>query len=324
MNCLLVEKHCSEAVEYLIIKCRPHYQLRKFTAVVIAAVDIPPDANANAALNKLHEAISSLQNKHPEALYVAAGDFNHVNLQATLPTFHQHVTVATRCDNTHDKVYTNRRGTYRAATRPHLGASDPISIMGNIVNLKEFKESVLAYIAKCVEDVTITKTIIISLNQKPWLNAEMHCLLKVRDAAFRAGDAEALRAARWSLTVGVKRAKSKYSKKIQGHFSSNDPHSMWRGIKSITDYNRKSAERPSDLSLPDALNIFYACFEVSNTSTIARFKISPDDSPLSLTSAEVRKTLHKIKPHKAVGSDGVPGRILRDCAQQLSSVMADP
>ena len=70
-NCLLVGRHCSEPVEYLIIKFWPHYLLREFTAVVIAAVYIPPDANANAALNELHEAISSLQNKHPEALYVA-------------------------------------------------------------------------------------------------------------------------------------------------------------------------------------------------------------------------------------------------------------
>ena len=230
-NCLLVGRHCSEAVEYLIIKCWPHYLLHEFTAVVIAAVYIPPDANANAALNKLHEAINLLQNKYPEALYVAAGDFNHVNLQVTLPTFHQHVTIATRDDNTLDKVYSNRQGTYRADPHPHLGASNHISIMlvpaycpvtkrmtatqktitvwpaeavpmlkdcfettdwqmfkeavteGNTVNLEEYSESVLAYIAKCVEDVTTTKTITISPHQKPRLNAEVHRLLRIRDAA---------------------------------------------------------------------------------------------------------------------------------------------
>ena len=32
--------HCSEAVEHLIIKCRPHYLLREFTAVLIIAVYI--------------------------------------------------------------------------------------------------------------------------------------------------------------------------------------------------------------------------------------------------------------------------------------------
>ena len=138
---------------------------------------------------------------------------------------------------------------------------------GNAVNLEEYSESVLAYIAKCVEYVTTTKTITISPNQKPLLNAEMHHLLRIRDAAFKAGDVEELRATRQSLTVGVKRAKSSYAKKIQSHFLSNDPHSMWKGIKSITDCSRKSAGCPSDPSLPNALNIFYACFESSNTST---------------------------------------------------------
>ena len=58
----------------------------------------------------------------------------------------------------------------------------------------------------------VSKTITISPNQKPWLNTEVHRLLRIRDAAFKAGDAEALRVARRSLTVGVKRAKSNYKK----------------------------------------------------------------------------------------------------------------
>lgn len=258
-NCSVAGRHCSEAVEYLIIKCHPHYLLREFTAVYIVAVYIAPHANASAALKELHDAVSSLQNKHAEALYVVAGDFNHVHLQDTLPMFHQHVTIATRGDSTLDRVYTNRSGTYRATARPHLGSSDHISIMlvptyspvlksrkathktitvwpteavpmlqdcfcttdwqmfreaaseGGMVNLQEYISSVLGYINKCVEDVTTIKTMVIPSNQKPWLNAEVHCLLRARDAAFRAGDADALRAARRSLTAGIRRAKSNYA-----------------------------------------------------------------------------------------------------------------
>lgn len=84
----------------------------------IVAVYIPPQANANAALKELHDYISALQNKHPEALYVVVANFNHVDLYATLPMFHQHVTIATRGDNTLNKVYTNRRETYRAIPVP--------------------------------------------------------------------------------------------------------------------------------------------------------------------------------------------------------------
>lgn len=61
-------------------------------------------------------------------LYVVAGDLNHVNLHATLPMFHQHVTIATRGDNTLNKVYTNRRETYKAIPHPHLGVTDYIAI----------------------------------------------------------------------------------------------------------------------------------------------------------------------------------------------------
>lgn len=56
--------------------------------------------------------IGSLQNKHPEELYVIAGDFYHVSLMDMLPRFYQHVTIATCGNNTLDKVYINRKDSY--------------------------------------------------------------------------------------------------------------------------------------------------------------------------------------------------------------------
>ncbi|KAI4896215.1 hypothetical protein NFI96_006295 [Prochilodus magdalenae] len=88
-----------------------------------------PDANANSTLKELHDNISSLQNKHPEAFYVVAGDFNHVNLTNSLPRFYQHINIPTWGNNTLDRVYTNIRDPYRAVPHPHLGLSDHISIM---------------------------------------------------------------------------------------------------------------------------------------------------------------------------------------------------
>ena len=46
------------------------------------------------------------------------------------------------------------------------------------VNLEEYTTSVLAYINKCMDDVTIRKTIKITPNQKPLLNAEVRSLLR--------------------------------------------------------------------------------------------------------------------------------------------------
>jgi hypothetical protein len=46
---------------------------------------------------------------------------------------------------------------------------------------------------------------------------------------------------------------------------------MWQGLQTITDYKGKhSRELPSDTSLPDQLNYFYARFEASNTETFMR------------------------------------------------------
>lgn len=73
----------------------------------------------------LHDTIGSLKKKETEALYVVTGDFNHVNLKDRCSTSN----IATRGGNTLHKVFINRRGAYRVVPRPHLGASDHISLL---------------------------------------------------------------------------------------------------------------------------------------------------------------------------------------------------
>lgn len=75
-----VFKHCSPDMEFLLLKCHPYYLPREFTAVFkaavfIAAVYIHP-ANSKVVLGKLHEVLSELETAHPDAIFIAAGDFN--------------------------------------------------------------------------------------------------------------------------------------------------------------------------------------------------------------------------------------------------------
>ncbi|KAI3374509.1 hypothetical protein L3Q82_006328 [Scortum barcoo] len=164
------------------------------------------------------------------------------------------------------------------------------------VDLEDYTSAVLGYISKCTEDVTA--------------------------APGQSGDRLALRAARRQLTAGVKRAKAAYAQRIQGHFTSNDPRSMWRGIKCITDYNTRDAQCPRDPSLPDALNNFYARFDDPNTSPSTRFTPPPGEEPLRVTAAaEVRRTLQRINPRKAAGPNNISGRVLKGCAYQLTEVL---
>ena len=77
VNVTLVSKHCSQLVEFLIVKCWPFYLPRDFTIVIVAVVYIAPSThdkgNANKALGGLHDAISELLT------------FNHTSLKAVFP-----------------------------------------------------------------------------------------------------------------------------------------------------------------------------------------------------------------------------------------------
>ncbi len=194
----------------------------------------------------------------------------------------------------------------------------------NHTDLQEYTETVTAYIKKCIDDVTVTKTITTRANQKPWMTAEVRGLLKIRDETFRSGDKAALKTARANLSHGIKKAKHQYAKKINNNFSdSKDTRTLWQAIQTITDYKPPPQASDDDTSLPDALNHFYSRFEIQNNTPAQKLLTSPNNQVLCLSPADVRKTLSRINPRKAAGPDNIPGRVLRDCAAQLTDVLTD-
>ncbi|KAK3508324.1 hypothetical protein QTP70_021483 [Hemibagrus guttatus] len=48
-----------------------------------------------------------------------------------------------------------------------------------------------------------------------------------------------------------------------------------------------------------------------------------EEQVLCLTTADVRKTIRRVNPWKATGPDNIPGRVLRECAEQLADVFND-
>ncbi len=71
-------------------------------------------------------------------------------------------------------------------------------------------------------------------------------------------------------------------------------------------------------SLPDELNTFYARFEADNTAHTenapAPAAAAEEVSPLSLSVADVTRSFKRVNIRKAVGPDGIPGRVLKACA----------
>ncbi|KAK3528439.1 hypothetical protein QTP86_034541, partial [Hemibagrus guttatus] len=97
----------------------------------------------------------------------------------------------------------------------------------------------------------------------------------------------------------------------------------WMTAKSITKYRPAPPACDSDASLADALNSFYARFEAQNDVTSRKTIPPPEDQVLCLTTADVRKTLCRVNPRKAAGPDNIPGRVLRECAEQLADVFTN-
>ncbi|KAK1787332.1 hypothetical protein P4O66_002834 [Electrophorus voltai] len=155
---------------------------------------------------------------------------------------------------------------------------------GGTVNLEEYTASVTGYISKCIDDVTVSKTITTRPNQKPWMTAEVRMLLRTRDSAFRTGDRAALRKTRAKLSRAIREAKCAHAQRIRGHFKdTGDTRRMWEGIQAITNYRKTSPSCDSDAILPDELNDFYAQFEAQN-NTAAEKSIPPqNDQVLCLT-----------------------------------------
>ncbi|KAK3536802.1 hypothetical protein QTP86_025583, partial [Hemibagrus guttatus] len=151
------------------------------------------------------------------------------------------------------------------------------------INL-EYTTSVTSYIGKCIDDVTISKTITSTRSQKPWMTAKVHALLKSRDSAFRAGDKMALKTARAKLSQAIREAKHGESTCPEnGDFKdSGDYRRMWQGIQAITNYKTTSPACDGDASLSDALNDFYAWFEAQNSVAVRKTIPPPNNQTTTI------------------------------------------
>ena len=127
-----------------------------------------------------------------------------------------------------------------------------------------------------------------------------------------------------TLSRGIRKAKREYTNKITSHFKdSKNAQSLWQGIQAITDYKPASRSCESDITLLNNLNRFFARFEEQNTTRPQKTPPPSHDQPLCLSAASVKRTLSAINTRKAAGPDNIPGRVLKDCAEELKDVFTD-
>ncbi|XP_048870378.1 uncharacterized protein LOC125742434 [Brienomyrus brachyistius] len=165
-------------------------------------------------------------------------------------------------------------------------------------NLDELTDTVTSYISFC-EDVCVpTKTFCTYNNNKPWFTPKLQHLRRAKEDAYRSGDRALYKQARNTLTREIKVAKRSYSEKLKERFSANDPASVWRGLRTITNYRRPPPPAAANKDLADELNTFYCRIHVEDVSRL----------------------FQKQKTRKAAGPDGVSPSCLKACADQLAPI----
>ncbi len=102
---------------------------------------------------------------------------------------------------------------------------------------------------------------------------------------------------------------------------------MWQGLRTICSFrNKSSAEMRADPLLAEELNTFYGRFECNGGSVTLPFSASgssrqsSDDRAITVLEDEIRRELKRMNIREATRPDGITGRVLRSCADQLAGL----
>ena len=168
---------------------------------------------------------------------------------------------------------------------------------------------------------SMDKNIKVYPNRKPWMTSEVQSLLRAQNAAFKTKDNALYSVARADLRRGIKGAKQAYKRKVEGHLTNNNPRQVWQGLKHITNYNSSpSVTISADASLAEELNHLFARFEATRPNTDMLTPLSTSQHTLTIQEHQVSRVFRSVHTRKATGPDGVPGEVIKACADQLAGV----
>ncbi len=197
-------------------------------------------------------------------------------------------------------------------------------------DISKFTDVALSFVNTLTEQATETVTIRTFSNQKPWVDRTIRDAVNHRTAAYNAGilsgNMSEYKASCYTLRRAVRAVKRRYRERIESHFQLNDSRRMWQGLKTTcSSGNNSSAEVRADPLLAEELNTFYGRFECNGGSATLPISASgssrqSSDHVFTLSEDKVRRELRRVNVRKAAGPDGITGRILRSCADQLAGL----
>ncbi|XP_036413617.1 uncharacterized protein LOC118798303 [Colossoma macropomum] len=247
-----------------------------------------------------------------------------------------------------DQVYSNVRGAYKAVPWPHFGLSDYISVflypayrqllkqaLPVSKTIKVWNEETDLVLQDCFDSTNwdvfraaaVREDGTIDLEDyASGVTGEVRSMLHACHAAFLSGNTGDYKRSRYDLRRSIREAKRQYRLKLVGYYTTTDSRCMWQGLQHITNYQQTSrVVTTSHTTLPDELNEFYARFETLNPGRLRDImtKESTQNTSLTVTSVDVRRTLQRINPRRAAGPDNIPGCALRVCSSELAGMFVD-
>ncbi len=197
-------------------------------------------------------------------------------------------------------------------------------------DISEFTDVAVRFINTLTDQATETVTIRTFSNQKPWVDRSIRVAVNHRTAAYNAGllsgNMSDYKTSCYALRQAVRAAKLRYRERIESHFQLNDSRRMWQGLKTIcSSGNNSSAEVRADPLLAEELNTFYGRFECNGSgatlpSSASESSRQSSDHVITVSEDDVRRELKRVNVRKAAGPDGITGRVLRSCADQLAGL----
>ncbi|KAK3575513.1 hypothetical protein QTP86_028227 [Hemibagrus guttatus] len=176
------------------------------------------------------------------------------------------------------------------------------------------------------------------LSNKLWVDKTIRDALRSHATAYNAGLAlgviDTYNATSYNVWKVVKEAKQRYGRKVESQLQQSDSRSLWQGLRTITDYKAPIASMSNaNASLANELNTFYARFKAAANDAKANAKANGNGcrreenaktgNTFINSKHDVRRAFRRVNTRKAAGPDGISGRVLRACADQLAPVFTE-
>ena len=186
---------------------------------------------------------------------------------------------------------------------------------------------------RALDEYFPTGTVRVHLKDKPWITTEIKLLIKQRQLFFNQGDNRAWKKCRNKIIRCIKTAKNNFYHNRVLQLKHENPASWYRNIKLMTSSTAKSdvfisipgTDETSYLSVANAINdsFIQVTNDIAPLDALNLPAYLPCTKPPKVPPWEVFNELSKIQPGEACGPDGIPARLIKMFAYELSVPFCD-